>query len=374
MTGTRILQPGEPAPWFRQRSTSNPNYAFDTVGGRYVVLCFHHSAGDAAGREMLRIVEERRTLFDDDTVAFFGVSTDPADEKEQRLKPMLPGVRYFWDFDRKISQLYGVSGPQGDRRVWMVMDPTLRIRAVFQSEGGAEWRKVADYLASLPPVAEHPGLPVHAPVLVLPNVFEPEFCERLIGLYETHGGRESGFMREMDGKTTRLFDNAHKRRADYDIEDKALQAELRMRIIRKVVPEISRIHNFKVTRMERYIVACYDSVTGGHFRPHRDNTSKGTAHRRFAVSINLNDAFEGGELYFPEYGQRSIKIPKGAAVVFSCALMHAVTPVTAGRRFAFLPFLYDDAAAAIREANNRYLAQDVGQYHSNAAARPAADA
>ena len=167
MTGTRILQPGEPAPWFRQQSTSNPNYAFDTVGGRYVVLCFHHSAGDAAGREMLRIVEERRTLFDDDTVAFFGVSTDPADETEQRVKPMLPGVRYFWDFDRKISQLYGVSGPQGDRRVWMVMDPTLRIRAVFQSEGGAEWRKVADYLASLPPVAEHPGVPVHAPVLVV---------------------------------------------------------------------------------------------------------------------------------------------------------------------------------------------------------------
>jgi hypothetical protein len=36
--------------------------------------------------------------------------------------------------------------------------------------------------------------------------------------------------------------------------------------------------------------------------------------------------------------------------------------VTKGRRYAFLPFLYDDAAAAIREANNRFLGDDVGVY------------
>jgi hypothetical protein len=29
--------------------------------------------------------------------------------------------------------------------------------------------------------------------------------------------------------------------------------------------------------------------------------------------------------------------------------------VTGGERFAFLPFLYDDAAAAIRQANARFL-------------------
>ncbi len=31
--------------------------------------------------------------------------------------------------------------------------------------------------------------------------------------------------------------------------------------------------------------------------------------------------------------------------------MHEVLPVTRGRRFAFLPFVFDDAAARIREAN-----------------------
>ncbi|MBW8879886.1 MAG: 2OG-Fe(II) oxygenase, partial [Asticcacaulis sp.] len=92
--------------------------------------------------------------------------------------------------------------------------------------------------------------------------------------------------------------------------------------------------------------------------------TKGTAHRRFAVSINLNNDFEGGELSFPEYGPRGFKPPVGGAVVFACALLHAVSPVTRGRRYAFLPFLYDDAAAAIREANNGFLDASMEPYRA----------
>jgi hypothetical protein len=41
------------------------------------------------------------------------------------------------------------------------------------------------------------------------------------------------------------------------------------------------------------------------------------AHRRFAVSINLNADFDGGEISFPEYSPRSFKAAPGTAVVFS---------------------------------------------------------
>jgi predicted 2-oxoglutarate/Fe(II)-dependent dioxygenase YbiX len=114
--------------------------------------------------------------------------------------------------------------------------------------------------------------------------------------------------------------------------------------------------------MERYLVACYAAEDGGHFRPHRDNTTKGTAHRRFAVSINLNSDFEGGEVSFPEYGPRGFKPPPGGAIVFSCSLLHTVFRVKRGRRYAFLPFLYDDAAARIREANSAFLEDGAGGY------------
>jgi predicted 2-oxoglutarate/Fe(II)-dependent dioxygenase YbiX len=94
----------------------------------------------------------------------------------------------------------------------------------------------------------------------------------------------------------------------------------------------------------------------GWFRPHRDNTTKGTAHRKFAVTINLNaEDYEGGELRFPEFGNRLYKPPTGGAVVFSCSLMHEARPVTKGERFAFLPFLYDEAGAKLREQNLKYV-------------------
>src|SRR5215208_4582634 len=131
-------------------------------------------------------------------------------------------------------------------------------------------------------------------------------------------------------------------------------------LIRRINLEIEKVHFFKPTRMERYIVSCYAAEDGGHFRPHRDNTTSGTAHRRFAVSINLNHDFEGGEVRFPEYGPRSYKAPPGGAVVFSCPLLHAVSKVMRGRRYAFLPFLYDEEAARIREQNNAFLGEGVG--------------
>ena len=43
---------------------------------------------------------------------------------------------------------------------------------------------------------------------------------------------------------------------------------------------------------------------------------------RFAVSLNLNDDFEGGELVFPEYAGVKVSPPAGAAAVFSCSVLH----------------------------------------------------
>jgi len=39
----RHLPRGVPAPWFRQRCTSNDDDSFDAVGGRYILLCFFGS-------------------------------------------------------------------------------------------------------------------------------------------------------------------------------------------------------------------------------------------------------------------------------------------------------------------------------------------
>lgn len=369
MSRYRLLVPGDPAPTFRQRCTSNESYNFDTVGGRYIVLCFHGSAEDAAGKAMLDIIPQARPLLDDNHIAFFAVSADPRDLTSQRVRESLPGVRVFWDFDGQVGRLYGAipddeaEGAVPLRRLWVIIDPNLRIREVIAGEpGAAEVPKVLSLLQALPPVALFSGVAVSAPVILLPRVFEPEFCAELVSRYEANGGEDSGFMQEINGKTTAVLDYHHKRRSDYLIEDADTRTRLQQRIIRRVVPEIRKVHQFEATRMERYIVARYDSATSDHFRAHRDNTTKGTAHRRFAVSVLLNDDYDGGELGFPEYGPQRYRAPAGAAIVFSCSLLHEVSQVTRGKRYVFLPFLYDEAAAAVREANNPYLDDNVGQY------------
>jgi predicted 2-oxoglutarate/Fe(II)-dependent dioxygenase YbiX len=242
----------------------------------------------------------------------------------------------------------------------VVLDPMMR--AIGRVPLG-ETHRLEAFLSHLPPVDGHAGAPLHAPVLMLPRVFEPELCRVLIEQHETSGGLDSGFMREVDGRTVPAFDYRHKRRTDHTIEDQTLREAVRTRINRRLAPEVMKAFQFQATRMERYLVACYDAETGGHFAAHRDNTTKGTAHRRFAVSINLNsEDYEGGDLRFPEFGTRTYRPPTGGAVVFSCSLLHEALPVTEGRRYAFLPFLYDEAAAAIREENNPHLAPEVGKY------------
>jgi predicted 2-oxoglutarate/Fe(II)-dependent dioxygenase YbiX/peroxiredoxin len=352
------LMPGDPAPWFRVPALSgSSSYVFDTTAGRPILLLFFGLAGEPQSAAALALVQEKRALFDDRQACFFGVTVDPSDAAEGRIAQQLPGIRYFLDYDRAVSRLYGADAGNGQYRPqWLLLDRTLRIQGMFPIDAGAA------ALAALEAAAQAP-LPPLAPVLIVPDIFEPQLCRHLIALYEANGGEESGFMREVDGKTVMLTDPSHKRRRDYGIEDRALQQQLALRVRRRLAPMIKRAFQFEPTRMERYIVACYDAEEGGHFRPHRDNTTSGTAHRRFAVTINLNAGdYEGGDLRFPEFGPTTYRAPTGGAVVFSCSLLHEATPVTRGTRYAFLPFLYDEAAAELREANNARLGEGLGAY------------
>ncbi len=369
LPGPRI---GEPAPWFTARSSANPRFSFHTIAGRYIALCFVGAADQPLAAAALAEMTRRRAVFDDEKASFFGVSIDPADETQGRVVESLPGLRWFWDHDLAVSRLYGATPPETPEPgkityspFWLVLDPQLR--CVFKApitQTGA----VLDFITAAPDVEDHAGAPLHAPVLILPRVFEPQLCRQLIAAYEADGGRASGFMRDVDGKTRLILDPAHKRRSDHDLTDPALRQAAAGRIRDRLIPEVAKAFQFQATRMERYLVGCYDAAEGGHFRPHRDNTTAGTAHRRFAVTINLNaDEYEGGDLSFPEFGPRRYRAPTGGAVVFSCSLLHMVDPITAGRRFAFLPFLYDEAAAREREARNAELGEELSPY----LARPA---
>lgn len=347
---TQPLSAGDPAPWFRAASLDGgPNFAFDAAAGRHILLLFAGSAGSAAGQAALRMLAARRALFDDRQACFFGVTCDPEDAAAGRIAKLMPGIRWFLDYDARVSRGYGAVEADGRYRpFWLLVDPALR---VIDRAGIADGDRLFDQLAALAGKPDDLGI---APVLVVPRIFDPALCRRLIDLYDTHGGKPSGFMREEDGKTVGTLDPSFKRRSDVHLDgEPELRALINARLLRALFPQIQRAFHFRATRVERYVVACYDGDgEGGFFRAHRDNSTTGTAHRRFACTINLNsEDYEGGELRFPEYGGRLYRAPTGGAVVFSCSLLHEAMPVTRGRRYAYLPFLYDDAAAQVREAN-----------------------
>lgn len=354
---TQPLMVGDHAPWFRAAALSgSPNYQFDTVAGRHVLMLFFGSARPEPSAEALAVVERHRALFDDKNACFFGITVDPEDAAEQRIAQQIPGIRFLLDYGRTASALYGAADGETYRPHWLLLDPTLRAIGRFALDDGE--KAIALLRARIAAAPQDQW----APVLCIPDVLEPALCAELIRRYEADGGAPSGFMREVDGKTVLQVDPTHKQRRDWMIDDRELCQMLAARVRRRLCPAVAHAFQFRPTRIERYIVACYDA-DAGYFRPHRDNTTKGTAHRKFAVTINLNAGdYDGGDLRFPEFGARTYRAPTGGAVVFSCSLLHEATPVTSGRRFAFLPFLYDEEGARLREANNPHLGEGVGSY------------
>ena len=344
----RIPDFGDPAPLFVAPTDEVAAYNLGVVAGRFVLLLMFGSLGVEACAQAHAQVLARRSLFDDRQALFFGISADRADASVRGVRNQAPGLRYFQDYDCAIGRLYGLVQQDVLRPAVFLLDPMLRVVAAepIEATGG-----VLDQLERALELAAE-AEPAFAPVLSVPRVFEPAFCRRLIDYYRVTGGEPSGFAVEVEGRTVQRLHPSVKRRRDVWIADESLRAEVRMRLVQRLFPMIERAWGWRATEIERDIVTCYDSAEQGFFSAHRDDATAGTAHRRFAVTLNLNaEDYEGGALRFPEFGSRLYKPPTGGAVVFGCSLLHEATPVTSGVRYAVTPFLYDEAGARLRAQN-----------------------
>lgn len=351
----RPIQFGEPLPLVYAASNRNPHFSLGSLGGRLVLICaIGDVESDAAKRALAAIPREPRHE-GQRAIAIFLAGETSAD-----LEPITENRIILNDANAaRASRLIDPREPEGR---WVLLDPALRVLATWRLQDTESALRVFESAPS-PDQLTGGGT---APVLLTANVFEPALCARLIDYYRTVGANPTGVARQdSDGRTFVALDSEVKRRSDCVIQDEALRDALMQRIYYRLAPMIERAFMWRPTRMERYLIARYAADEGGFFKPHRDNTTNGTAHRRFAVTINLNaDEYEGGDLRFPEFGARTYRAPTGGAVVFSCAMLHEATPITKGERYAFLPFLYDDAAAKLRESNVKYLDESLKGYRN----------
>jgi len=213
--------------------------------------------------------------------------------------------------------------------------------------------QVIAIVAGLHCATEPVNVQAQAPVLLIDHAIDAALCATLI----EHWGRGDKLA---DGVASAAgasqADADTKRRRDVPVDDKQLFGVLRNGLVRRVVPAILRAFQTRIVQVELPRIGCYDSESGGWFRRHRDNTTPFTAHRQFALSLNLNPAeeYDGGEVRFPEFGRQLYKPPAGGALVFSCSLLHEVIPLRRGRRFGLFTFLHDES----RDAQYRRMLAD----------------
>ena len=256
--------------------------------------------------------------------------------------PLQAPFPVFSDAQGTVTAAYRLG--QTSPATCFVLSPNLQILTTLPvHECAATAHQVLATLATdLPPITP---LAIHtqAPVLLIPRVLTPDLCHTLIHVWETRGHVDTGVEHSHARQRQDRIDARQKSRQDHVVFDAPLLRLLTTTVGRRVLAEVHKAFAFQATRFEGFKIVCYAAATGGFFQAHRDNLSPSTAHRRFALSLNLNEEYDGGYLRFPEYGPHLYRPTAGAAVVFACAHLHEVTRVTHGRRFTLLSFLFGDA-------------------------------
>src|SRR3984957_11074654 len=186
---------GDPVPWFSAATVTGGSFHLQVAAGRWIVLCFLGPADDPQARQKLAVLLRDTDLFDEDRLAAHVVLTTPPEEPLAEIGN--PAVSFLADYDRALSRSYGAL--ETSRTV--VLDPMLRAIA------NIAWTRLDDHLTglrdllrSLPHVDDAAGVPMNAPVLIIPRVFDFPFCELLVKLYDRIGGRGSGFMLDVAAK------------------------------------------------------------------------------------------------------------------------------------------------------------------------------
>jgi predicted 2-oxoglutarate/Fe(II)-dependent dioxygenase YbiX len=350
----KSIQIGDFAESLTQYTSFGPDFDLDLLAGRHVVMLFAGTLQNAVALDALDRLRQLPVFNGKDAVLLVVLGGN-ADKPSASAHLNSKGIGVVYDHDFRVSRYFGAAPVEPDakaeikyRQIICVLNPRMQIDSVFGIE---HVDQAVAYVEGFDDVGSFLGFEVFAPILVIPNVFEAPLRALLIEQYKEDARDITGSMRRSGSQTVEVVDKKHKVRRDYLVEDQGLLDIITNRIRTRVRPEIKKIHQFEVTRIERNLVGCYTAEDGGHFGAHRDNTTPATVHRKFALSVNLNDDFDGGEVCFPEYGTRSYRAPAGGAVVFSCSLLHAVTRVTRGARYAYLPFLYDSEGSRVRAAN-----------------------
>ena len=331
------LRPGDRIPNFQLPALDGLGrvFYFEVTGGP--ILMFAARTGAIGAAAAVREIAGQSSALAQCGAEIMAVLGDLALAGDQSV----PGVM-FEDREGKLLDLLlpGAAGAgAGADMAFLVLDANQRLlRTIVVMEPGAG---VGQALRALKDHAERPlpppaTLQYGAPALLMENLLDAETCERLIESWRRdhrEGLVNDGQVNAPDAKI--------KKNREHEVVDPDLRKMVANTIGPRIGGELEKAFNYsKPLRFEAFTVLSYTDERRDFFAPHRDNL-RATQKRRFAMSLNLNDGYEGGELWFPEYGRHKYLPPAGAGVIFSCALLHEALPVTKGQRWVMVTFMCD---------------------------------
>ncbi|HTY68982.1 MAG TPA: 2OG-Fe(II) oxygenase [Alphaproteobacteria bacterium] len=342
------VQPGDLAPGFvfSEPGGRKIGLAQDDVAGHFTILCFLGlAASDAAQREFEALLAPPAPGAP--VIKVFVIGGPAPIARAAAAGPAHSPFPVLADPEGQCRA--GYLGAVDGEVTTFLLAPNRHVMTILTGEG-----QVARARAIASAAAERQGARLvrtpHAPVLIVPDVLGPADRQYLLDVFATQGQefiecdwqQEGGNLPPHDVKM-RVTEYGRFDRVDHFVANRETNELISSRFQARLFPEIKKAFQYDITRYEPYRIACYEGERGGRQHGHRDDSQPWVAHRRFAVSVNLNaEEFEGGELRYPEFGRDTYRPDSGAAIAFSCSVLHEALPVTKGRRFVLLAFLHGE--------------------------------
>lgn len=346
------LSPGANAPSFEMTDELGRmlNLNEDYLSGKHLVLIFLNSSNKQLNTDTLRCFAGAQQALHDNNITVIAITARNDHRGNFHLKHE---SGFVWpvtnDPGGSVFAAFGLHKLHGEPIRLILLTPQRQVRAWFDSPKDIEatLKDIIAMTTSFAAFEDARWSACHAPVLHIPNVFSPEECGQLIAMFNQ---QEQYLVRppregEVAGNfKVPVYEHNRQDRVDLIVKDPKAQEFIDQRIFSRITPMIMKAFAFNVTRREAIHIARYTGTREGHHMGHRDKTATDRTYRRFALSIALNNDFEGGEITFEEYSPYGYKPFPGTALVFSSSLLHEVSEISSGTRYSLISNLFNEEA------------------------------
>lgn len=321
----------------------------DHLSGKSLILAFLDTEDDEACRRLLSALASKHENLARLNATVVAINADTDARRNGRLKHE---SGFLWpivcDCSGAIFARYGLHKHRGADRRLVLLSPLRQVRSWIDSPADPDrsLETIMNEIEHMRAGEDPRWFPVHAPVLIIPNVLSRDECQRLIHAFETGGPfmvKDAGGKQPQGDYKMPVYEHDRQDRVDHMIQDPAMLEFLTERIGSRINPMVKKAFAFEVNRRESLHIARYVGKRGGHPMGHRDNTGPSTAYRRFALSMNLNDDYAGGEVVFREFNDHGYRGEPGTALVFSSSLLHEVQETTEGVRYNLITHLFNES-------------------------------